>query len=116
MDRRCPAQHRKERELLEGLGLKVEQVQSTALAEAAMANTGGDYDLVLSDIARSESRKAGLELLERYRQRPIEQRVPLIFDISVRDEEQPVPVGAFGLTNRPDMLVHLVIDALERTD
>ena len=51
-----------------------------------------------------------------YRQRPIEQRVPLIFYVSERDEEQPLPVGAFGLTNRPDTLVHLVIDALERTD
>ena len=25
-----------------------------------------------------------------------------------------IPAGAFGLTNRPDELVHLVIDALER--
>ena len=42
--------------------------------------------------------------------------MPLIFYVSVRDEEKPLPVGAFGLTNRPDVLVHLVIDALERTD
>ena len=91
-------------------------MQSSTLAAAALANSGGGYDLILSDIARPESGKAGLEFLESYRQRPIEQRVPLVFYVSVRDEEQPLPVGAFGLTNRPDTLVHLVIDALERTD
>ena len=30
------------------------------------------------------------------------------------DPTRPVPVGAFGLTARPDELLHLVMDALER--
>ncbi|MFZ1430450.1 MAG: hypothetical protein WAS21_27195 [Geminicoccaceae bacterium] len=106
--------NRKERELLEALCLKIEQVQSSALAEKALAD--GGYDLILSDISRPESVTAGLDFLATYRQRPAEQRLPLIYYISVRDEDQPLPVGAFGLTNRPDTLVHLIIDALERTD
>ena len=43
--------NRKEHELLEGLGLKVEQVQSNAAAEQALGKDGGGYDLILSDIA-----------------------------------------------------------------
>jgi CheY-like chemotaxis protein len=106
--------NRKERELLEGLGLKLEQVQSSAVAEQSLADGGGGYDLILSDITRPDSPKAGLEFLEQYRLRPQKQKVPLILYISVRDENQPLPLGAFGLTNRPDELLHLVIDALER--
>lgn len=108
--------NRRERELLEALGLKVEQVQNNEGAKIALAPDGGGYDLILSDIARPESSEAGLEFLNSYRLRPHDQRVPLIFYISARDETKPMPLGAFGLTNRPDILVHLVIDALERAD
>jgi hypothetical protein len=31
------------------------------------------------------------------------------------DRERGVPGGAFGITNRPDELVNLVLDALERS-
>jgi CheY-like chemotaxis protein len=109
------ANNRKERELLEALGLKLEQVQSSATAEVALAPDDGGYDLILSDIARPEGKAAGLDFLAAYRDAyPPDQRVPVIFYISERDATKPVPVGAFGLTNRPDELLHLVIDALER--
>lgn len=110
------ANNRKEREMLEALGLKLEQVQSTETAEVAIAPDGGGYDLILTDITRPESPKAGLEFLERYHKRPADQRVRLIFYISERREDEKLPLGAFGLTNRPDELLHLVIDALERAD
>ena len=108
--------NRKEHELPEGLGLKVEQVQSNAAAEQALGKDGGGYDLILSDIARPDSPRAGLDFLDQYRLRSSEQTVPLILYIAALDERRPVPAGAFGLTNRPDALLHLVIDALERTD
>jgi hypothetical protein len=38
----------------------------------------------------------------------------VIFYVSVINQDKPLPPGAFGLTNRPDELLHLVIDALER--
>ena len=78
----------------------------------ALEPEGGGYDLILSDIARPTGEPTGLDFLEQYRGHGWSP--PLIFYISVVDEDQPVPLGAFGLTNRPDELVHLVIDALER--
>lgn len=107
--------NRREHELLEALGLKIESVQSGAVAEQSLADDGGGYDLILSDIARPEGDRAGLEFLERYRLRRPNQKVPLIFYINQRNENEPMPIGAFGLTNRPDELLDLVIDALERT-
>jgi len=37
----------------------------------------------------------------------------VVFYVSVVYQDKPLPPGAFGLTNRPDELLHLVIDALE---
>jgi CheY-like chemotaxis protein len=68
--------NRKERELLEGLGLKVEQVQSNATAQQALSGDGGGYDLILSDIARPESPTAGMEFLGQYRLKGPEEKVP----------------------------------------
>jgi CheY-like chemotaxis protein len=106
--------NRKERELLEVFDLKLEQVQSNAAAEVALAPDGGGYDLILSDIVRPEGEPTGLDFLAAHRHRPAEQRVPVIFYISHLDRDLGVPVGAFGITNRPDELLHLVMDALER--
>lgn len=41
-------------------------------------------------------------------------RGPIIYYVGSADPSRPVPVGAFGLTARPDELLHLVMDALER--
>ena len=109
------ANNRKERELLERLGLKLEQVQRNAAALVAIAPDGGGYDLILSDIARPEGEPTGLAFLEAHRQWPADRRVPLIFYVSQRDADRALPPGAFGLTNRPDELLHLIIDALERS-
>lgn len=106
------ANNRRERDLLEAFGVRIEQVQDNDTAHQALGPDGGGYDLILSDIARDEGKPSGLEFLEAYHDRT--DRRPVIFYISVVDEARPLPLGAFGLTNRPDQLVHLVIDALER--
>jgi hypothetical protein len=38
----------------------------------------------------------------------------VIFYVGEPDPKKGTPVYAFGLTNRPDELVHLVLDILER--
>lgn len=106
------ANNRLERDLLAAFGVKIEQVQNNDAALRALEPDGGGYDLILSDVARPAGEPTGLDFLEQYRGRG--SSLPVIFYISVVDEDRPVPLGAFGLTNRPDELVHLVIDALER--
>lgn len=104
--------NRLERDMLERLGLKIEQAQSNAAAFAALEDAAHGYDVILSDIARPAGEASGLDFLEAYRAKA--DRLPLIFYVSALDDTKPAPPGAFGLTNRPDELLHLVIDALER--
>lgn len=104
--------NRLERDMLERLELRIEQAQSNAAAFAALVDPAHGYDLILSDIARPEGEPDGLDFLETYRGVP--DRLPTIFYVSALDDTKPLPIGAFGLTNRPDELLHLVIDALER--
>ena len=106
------ANNRKERDLLAALGVMIEQVQSNEAALKALEPDGGGYDLVLSDIARPPGEPNGIAFLSDYRARGW--RKPVIFYISEVDQDLSLPLGAFGLTNRPDELIHLVIDALER--
>jgi len=71
------------------------------------------YDLVISDIGRDEEEDiSGLEFLERLRE--FDKKTPVLFYVGELDPKLGVPAGAFGITNRPDELLHLTIDSLAR--
>lgn len=72
-----------------------------------------EYDLIISDIARDDDNTAGLKFLQEY-QKKYQTVLPVIFYIGVYQPEKGIPPYAFGVTNRPDELVHLTLDALER--
>jgi hypothetical protein len=63
-------------------------------------------------MARGENAAAGLEFLEQFRK--TDKTTPVIFYIGVFNPEKGTPAQAFGITNRPDELLHLTLDALER--
>ena len=69
-------------------------------------------DLVISDMTRGVEATAGLKFLEQFRKE--DKTTPVIFYVGVFDPEKGVPVQAFAITNRPDELLHLTLDALER--
>jgi CheY-like chemotaxis protein len=71
------------------------------------------YDLVISDIARDDKDDLdGLQFLSELRKTNAE--TPVIFYIGVIEIGKGVPEHAFGITDRPDELLHLTLDALER--
>ncbi len=80
--------------------------------EMLEALAAGRYDLVISDIARGTDSTAGLQSLKQLR--AAGHRLPVIFYIGVIDPQRGIPPGAFGITNRPDELLHLVLDVMER--
>lgn len=94
--------------LLRSAGAKVKLALSTeqALRELARAH----FELVISDIARGDEADAGVRMAEELRQRGVTS--PVIFYAGT--VRKPIPDEAFGLTNRPDELLHLVLDALAR--
>ena len=60
---------------------------------------------MISDISRDNGKQDGIEGLKQLRAAKV--TCPAVF-------YEPVPEGALGITNRPDELLHLVIDGLER--
>jgi PleD family two-component response regulator len=93
---------------LVALGCRVKTVESTRSALACLRTE--PYDLILSDIARNEGRRAGLDVLPMLRETA--PSVPVVFYVT--ELQGGVPDGAFGITNRPDELLHLCMDAFER--
>jgi CheY-like chemotaxis protein len=103
----------KERSLLEAFRVSVDQAQDNESAFRVLDRSDLAYDLIVSDIGRGEGEPTGLDFLAKYRRRA--DTVPTIFYVGRIEADRPLPVGAFGLTNRPDELLHRVIDALERS-
>lgn len=105
-----PDSLRNERKMLERLQVDIDLALNDAEAQKFLRS--GKYDLILSDIARGNDSTAGLKFLQEYGK--TKRRVPFIFYIGTLSPEKGVPAYAFGITNRPDELLHLMLDALER--
>ena len=104
-----PLNNLSERRLLHQFGVFVQDVQTTAQALEAI---GQGFDLVISDMARAGSSRAGLDLIEALRRAGARQ--PVVIYAGSFDASRGVPQGATGMTNRPDELMHLVMDTLSR--
>lgn len=104
----CPDRIVKESRLMEETGARITRVTSTRDALARL--DADNYDLVLSDIRRGEDAAAGLTLGNALAERM--NAPPLIFYVG--ESLRPTPETAFGITDRPSELLHLVLDALSR--
>ena len=104
-----PENNLNERRMFRQLKADVDTAKSTD--EALEMLQKGGYDLVLSDMSRGTNTTAGLKFLEQLRQK---KATPVIFYVGVFDPAKGVPAQAFGITNRPDELLHLTLDLLER--
>ncbi|MGE3361307.1 MAG: response regulator [Acidimicrobiia bacterium] len=91
--------------ILNDRGVRVLQVATT---EDALRIAGGsNVDVVISDMERAGHDRAGLQLLAE-----LPDGVPVLF--YVRQLQADTPPGSNGITNRPDELLHLALDILER--
>ena len=105
-----PENNLNERRMFRQLKVDIDIAKSTEEALDMLRN--GGYDLVFSDMARGQETTAGLKLLKQLRDE--NSNIPVILYIGVVNPEKGVPAGAFGITNRPDELLHSTLDALER--
>jgi CheY-like chemotaxis protein len=104
-----PAGNALERDCLKALGVDVQTAESTRSAITCLGSQ--TFDLVLSDIDRAESPTAGLLDLPMVRKEA--SGAPVVFYI-MNLQDRGVPAGAFGIAARPDELLHLCMDVLER--
>jgi CheY-like chemotaxis protein len=128
-----PANNRNEARMLRAFGMIITFAASTGEALRALKRADQQlqpFHLILSDMDRKPPEMdpdkppemdpdkppemvAGLRMVEELRAKGV--FLPVIFYISSLDLSKGVPPGAFGITNRPDQLLQLVLDALERT-
>lgn len=102
-----PAGNKAEMKVLKDAGATIDVARSDSDAMKQLAR--GVYDIVLSDIKRGESETAGIRFLPAIRDVPLVP--PVIFYVH---DSKGAPDGAFGIATRPDELLHLILDALER--
>ncbi len=105
-----PTNNRNEEKMFRQLNVTIEAAKSSEDAFALLKKN--NYDVILSDISRGEESTAGLDFLKEYAKQ--KDRAPLIFYVGMPDPSKGVPAQAFGITHRPDELLHLTLDALER--
>jgi hypothetical protein len=105
-----PEWTRAERVVLHRIGVFSEPVRTTKEAESVLASGlgGRPVDVLISDIATDSGSRLD-KVIKMSRERG---SVPVIFYVA--QLRGGVPADAFGITNRPDELWHLVMDALER--
>jgi len=106
-----PSSTLNERTALTALGVVVDTAISSNDAEVLLKSNR--YDAVISDIARGDSPEAGLAFISHLRE--LDPTVPLVFYIRNIDPKLGSPAGALGLTNRPDELLDLLLDAFARS-
>lgn len=99
-----------EKKMLERL--EVEVTTATDTRRALERLQAEPYDLILSDIARGPRENEGVAALPALRS--VAPDTPVVFYVGVLDERRGPPPGCAGITNRPDELLHLVLDVLER--
>ncbi len=113
-----PSNNRNESRMLRSFGALVTFAVTTEEAITTLrASTGQHqpYHLILSDISRDLPQvdpAAGLKMIPLLREAGFEQ--PVIFYVGRLLPGAGVPAGAFGVTNRPDQLLQLLIDGLAR--
>ena len=99
-----------EQRLLTALNVQIDSAFSSENAELMIKNV--PYDFIVSDLNRNGNVHEGYEFLKELFAQNI--RIPTIFYITKMHEEKGVPPYAFGITNRPTELLHLVMDIIER--
>jgi hypothetical protein len=105
-----PARNLPERKVLRSLGIMIDLAQSSSDGMKALGRA--DYDLVISNLRRDDRPTEGREFL--VGMRAAKHAEPVVFYIFDFDPSRGTPGDAVGITDRPDELVHLVLDGLER--
>ena len=98
-----------ERRLMRAFGVQFDLAMTTDEAMGRLLH--GDYDLVISDMARAGDPGGGARLADLIHQAHLP--VPVIIYTSGIDESYHItPPGVLAVTQQPDRLLHFVLDAL----
>jgi CheY-like chemotaxis protein len=96
-----------EAQMLRSLGAWIEFATTSQRGRELLRK--GKFDVVISDIDRESREDEGLQFVKQIRGEP-----PTILYVRKLEQELGTPAHAFAITNRPDQLLHYVLDALDR--
>jgi len=106
-----PDQNFHERTALASLGVLVDTVIDSNAALKLIKS--GRFDFVLSDIERQQSSSEGIRFLN-YLVEEEKISLPCVFYVGRCQHKLGTPAYAFGITDSPTELLHLVLDILQR--
>lgn len=113
-----PSDNRNESRMLRSFGAMTTFACTTEEALTALRDAHEQkrpFHMILSDISRdypTPNPRAGVDMLPRLADAGT--HLPVVFYVGRLDPTAGVPAGAFGITNRPDELLNLTLDALAR--
>ena len=100
-------------EVLISIGGELDFATSSEEAEGLLHKNKFNYDCIISDIKRGDNDSEGIDFL-RYLNNTYGNVPSAIFYITNFDAGKGTPPYAFGITNTPIELVHLVADIIQR--
>ena len=105
-----PENNNNERKMFHELGVFVDFAKNTEDALEMLKNR--TYDCIISDMDRDGDFEAGTKMLLELKKRCCDLKV--IIYLGQFEEDRGIPRGAFGITDRPDELLHLSLDIMAR--
>ena len=102
-----PAGNLNEAQMLRPFGAWIEFATTSREGQELLSK--GRFDVVISDIDRESRKDEGVRFVQQIGGKP-----PTILYVTKLDEELGTPAHAFAITNRPDQLLHYVLDVLDR--
>lgn len=107
-----PEGNRGERSLLRQLWIGTEVARDNVEAMQILHDPAVSIDAVISDVGRDDGSADGLALATEIGH--VRSGLSVILYVRALDRSRGTPPGALGITNRPDELLNLVMDAMDR--
>lgn len=105
-----PSNNFYESQVLISIGLEIDFAKSSEEAKQLLSKS--NYEIMLSDISRHSKHDEGLRFHKELIGKGID--LPTIFYIGYFERNKGVPPYAFGITDIPNDLIHLILDVIER--
>lgn len=105
-----PENNVQEVKLLRDIGLHIDLAETSDLAFSILQDT--DYQLIVSDRSRAGNKTEGFDFHHMLLGKGID--LPFVFYVGTKERPNGVPPYAFGITDSPIELLHLIMDVVQR--
>lgn len=105
-----PENNAQEIKLLRDIGLNIDLAETSELAFAMVQDSS--YQFIVSDRSRGGNKTEGFDFHHMLLGKGID--LPFVFYVGTKERQNGVPPYAFGITDSPIELLHLIMDVVQR--